>query len=152
MRFCRVEELLDWVRAFHDELAKQYDGLTDQSAKEKTSLLLIYLADHQRLLAESIQKYETDTAGSLLTTWSEQCPDLDLPQSLDELQDTLSDKAITDIVIQAIYFHDLLIRIYKDLQEAAVSDSVKELFDRLAEMEEHEKLRMVRDSLYLEDY
>lgn len=152
MRFCQVEELLDWIRAFHDELAKQYDGLTDQSVKERTSLLLAYLADHQRLLADSIQKYETDTADSLLATWSDQCPDLELPQSLGELQKTLSGKETADIVNQAIYFHDQLIRIYKDLQEAAASDSVKELFDGLAEMEEHEKLRMVRDSLYLEDY
>ena len=152
MRFCQVKELLDWIRAFHEELANQYDGLTDQSIKSRVGLLLTYLADHQRVLADSIEKFETDSANSLLTTWSDQCPDLELPDSLGELKNTLSGKETADVVQQAIGFHDLLIRIYTDLQEAAETDSIRELFQNLAELEKHEKLRMVRDALYLEDY
>ena len=115
-------------------------------------MLLNYLSDHQRLLAESISKYEADAADSLLTTWSDQCPELDLPESVTQLHTALSGKSTEQIIKHVIDFHDILIDMYKALAKRAESPSVKDLFESLAEMERQEAMRTVRDAQLLEDY
>jgi hypothetical protein len=152
MRFCQVSELIDWIDAFHQALAEQYSVLADEAVKERAALLLNYLSEHQRLLAESMVKYETDAADSLLTTWSDQCPDLDLPESVTELHSALSGKDTEEIIKHVIEFHDILIDMYKALAERATNSSVKSLFENLAEMERQEAMRTVRDAQRLEDY
>ena len=152
MRFCQVSELMDWIDAYHQALAEQYSLLADEAVKERAALLLNYLSEHQRLLAESVSKYETDAADSLLTTWSDQCPDLNLPESVTQLHDALSGKGTEEIIQHVIVFHDILIDMYKALAEKAPSSTVKELFENLAEMERQEAMRTVRDAQRLEDY
>ena len=115
-------------------------------------MLLNYLSDHQRLLAESISKYEADAADSLLTTWSDQCLELDLPESVTQLHTALSGKSTEQIIKHVIDFHDILIDMYKALAKRAESPSVKDLFESLAEMERQEAMRTVRDAQLLEDY
>lgn len=152
MRFCQVSELIDWINAYHQALAEQYQSLADETVKERAALLLNYLSEHQKLLAESMSKYETDAADSLLTTWSDQCPELDLPDSVTQLRSTLSDKDTEEIIKQVITFHDILIDMYKSIAEKASNPSVKALFESLAEMERKETMRTVRDAQRLEDY
>lgn len=152
MRFFQVSELLDWVSAFHKALADQYRLLADQADKERAALLLNYLADHERLLAESIEKYELDAANSTLATWSEQRPKLNLPESLIHLHRTLSGKDSKEIIPYVIEFHDILIEMYNTLAKNTESDSIKSLFENLAQMERHESMRAVRDAQRLEDY
>jgi hypothetical protein len=152
MRFCQVAELMDWINAYHQALAEQYSVLADEAVKERAALLLNYLSDHQKVLSESMGKYEMDAADSLLTTWSDQCPDLDLPESVTQLHSTLSGKDTEEIIKYVIEFHDILIDMYKALAEKATNSSVKDLFENLAEMERQEAMRTVRDAQRLEDY
>ena len=152
MRFCQVSDLIEWIDAYHQALAEQYRVLADEAAKERAALLLNYLSDHQRVLAESISKYEADAADSLLTTWSDQCPELDLPESVTQLHTALSGKNTEEIIKHVIDFHDILIDMYKALAKKSESSSVKDLFESLAEMERQEAMRTVRDAQRLEDY
>tara|TARA_R110001592_G_scaffold363396_2_gene687773 strand:- start:205435 stop:205893 length:459 start_codon:yes stop_codon:yes gene_type:complete len=152
MRFCQVSELLDWINAFHQALAEQYKVLADEASKERAALLLNYLSDHQKILAESINKYETDSADSLLTAWSDQCPEFDLPESVTQLHTTLSGKSTEEIILYVIEFHDILVEMYKTLAAKATNSSVKDLFESLAQMEKQEAMRTVRDAQRLEDY
>ena len=153
MRFCQISELLDWIDAFHQALAEKYKILADEdSVKERAALLLNYLSDHQRLLAESISKYKTDSADNLLTTWSDQCPELDLPDSVTQLHSALSGKSTEEIIQKVIEFHDILIDMYKALADKATNTSVKDLFENLSQMERQEAMRTVRDAQRLEDY
>lgn len=151
MRFCQVNEVLDWVVSFHELLSKEYDKLSDEATKERASLLLNYLAEHQRMLASTIEKFEIDAADAFLNMWSQDCPSLELPASLEELHVTLSGKETIDIVNEAIKFHDEMIRIYRELESAAETDSVREIFANLASLEKNEQMRMVRDAQYLND-
>ena len=151
MRFCQVKEVLDWVVSFHERLSEEYDRLGDDATKERFSLLLNYLAEHQRMLASTIEKFEIDAADELLNVWSQECPPLELPASLEELHVTLSGKETNAIVNEAIKFHDELIRAYRELEGAAEIDSVRDLFTNLASLEQNEQMRMVRDAQYLND-
>ena len=152
MRFCKVSELLDWVSSFHEALAKQYGTLAEGAVKERAGMLLKYLSEHQQLLSEAMEKYESEAADSLLETWSDKCPDLDLPDTVTQLHSTLADKDTSEIIGQVIYFHGVLTDMYKTLAEEATNPSVKALFEQLSAMEQQETMRTVRDAQRLEDY
>lgn len=152
MRFCKISELLAWVSTYHQALAEKYMALADESTKERAAMLLKYLSEHQQLLADSVNRYSDDAGESLLTTWSDQCPELDLPESVSQLHSTLSGKETDEIIRKVIELHNLLIDMYKALAEKATNSSVKELFENLAKMEQQEEMRVVRDAQRLEDY
>lgn len=152
MRFCKISELLDWVGAFHQALATEYKVLADETDKERVAMLLKYLSEHQQKLAEATEKYEEDATANLLTTWSDQCPDMGLPESVSQLHSALSGKETGEIIIKVIEFHDMLIEMYKALADKTSNDSVKTLFEHLATLEKQEEMRTVRDALRLEDY
>lgn len=151
MRFCQVKEILEWVQAFHIELLDEYGRIKKETSDKRVLLLLEYLLDHERVLTESIANFGGKLADEVLNTWSQECPLIDLPSSKKELNGSLAGQEVSDIVNQAIKYHDVLIDAYRGLEQAAESDSVKELFANLADLEHNEKLRMVRNAAYLGD-
>lgn len=152
MRFCRVSELLAWVSTYHQTLAEKYMLLADEASRERAALLLKYLSEHQQMLADSLGHYAEDAADKLLASWFDQCPEFDMPDSVNQLHDKLSGKDTDEIVRSALEFHDQLIDMYKVLEENATNPSVKALFETLAKMEQKEEMRTVRDAQRLEDY
>jgi len=152
MRFCKVSELLAWVSTYHQTLAQKYMSLADEASKERSALLLKYLSEHQQLLAQSVGKYAEDAADSLLASWSDQCPEFDIPDSVSQLHISLSNKDTDEIVRSVIEFHNQLIDMYKVLEEKATNPAVKAMFENLASMEQQEEMRTVRDAQRLEDY
>ena len=151
MRFRTVQDILDWTRAYHHRLAEGYRQLSGTTSRERASMLLDYLADHQEALERSIEEYETDAADKLLRTWFQGVRDIPLPGSLDEADQTLRDADTTRIMYMALEFHDVLTRLYTDLAGQAPTEDVRQLFTGLADMENHEKMRMVRDAMRFED-
>lgn len=151
MRFCQVKEILEWVQAFHIQVLDEYGRIKAESTDKRVHLLLDYLLDHERVLTESIAEYGGTLADELLNTWSQECPPMELPGSKAALDASLAGKEVADIVSQAIKYHDVLIDAYRGLHTAADSESVRELFAALADLENNEKLRMVRDAAYLAD-
>lgn len=152
MRFCKVSEVLAWVSTYHQTLAEKYLELADEATRERAALLLKYLSEHQRLLANSVGKFAEDAADSLLATWSDQCPEFEMPDSVNQLQDDLAGKDTEEIIRSVIKFHDQLIDMYKTLEENASTPSAKAQFEALARMEQQEEMRTVRDAQRLEDY
>jgi rubrerythrin len=75
-----------------------------------------------------------------------------MPDSVTQLHKSLSGKDTEEIIKNVIEFHNLLIDIYKVLEEKATNPSVKALFENLAKMELQEQMRTVRDAQRLEDY
>ncbi|CAA0093972.1 Uncharacterised protein [Halioglobus japonicus] len=152
MRFCKISELLTWVSTYHQTLAEKYMTLANETSKERAALLLRYLSEHQQILADSVGKYAEDAADSLLASWSDQCPEFDIPDSATQLHKSLSEKNTDEIIQNVIEFHNLLIVMYKELEEKATNPSVKALFESLGKMELQEEMRTVRDAQRLEDY
>lgn len=151
MRFCQVKEILEWVQAFHVELLDEYGRLQKETGDKRVLLLLEYLLDHERVLTESIAQFGGKLADEVLNTWSQACPPMQLPRSKQEINGSLAGQDVSAVVNQAIKYHDELIEAYRGLEKAADSDSVKELFANLADLEHNEKLRMVRNAAYLAD-
>lgn len=151
MRFRTVQDILDWTRTYHHHLAEGYRQLSGSSSRERARMLLDYLADHQEKLERGIREYETDAADKLLRTWFQDVRETPLPESLDKADQTLRDADTPQIMYMAMEFHDVLIRLYTDLARQAPTGDLRQLFTGLADMENHEKMRMVRDAMRFED-
>ena len=151
MRFRTVQDILEWTRTFHHHLGEAYRELSESSTRERARMLLDYLADHEQALETAIEHYETDAADRLLRTWYQGTRDIPLPKTLEAAREALRDSDTTAIMLKSIEFHDLLIGIYRELVDQAPTDDARALFNSLAEMENHEKMRMVRDAMRFED-
>lgn len=149
MRFRRIKDVLDWTRNFHNALAKHYDNLAIGHERDRVGILLYYLAAHERALSEAMKHYEEDEVHDVLDLWYD--PDVDLPQDLDSLTDTLQQVNVDEVLKLALRFHDVLIDLYQTLSEKAPTEGIKDLFDNIAGHEVKEKLRVVRDAGRLED-
>lgn len=151
MRFKQVADILDWVIQFHSDFERKYRQLEEGNTKERAVLLLDYLADHQAILAAAIKKYEKHAVASVMHTWFDQIPDINYPEKLQQLTGRMSGENTADIVKLGIECHDLLIKMYQKLLQVSVTPAAQELFQALVDMEQHEKMRMVRDAAQLED-
>ena len=151
MRFKQIEDILTWIRQFHADLEIVYRGLKEKTDKERLAMLLDYLADHEHTLADAVDKYKEDASSTLLHTWFNQLPETDYQDKLTDLLQSFSCDNTSEVLSLAIDCHDLLIDLYKNLQSSNDTPSSKTLFQNLVDMEEHEKIRMVRDAARLED-
>ena len=151
MRFKQIEDILNWVTQFHLDVENRYREMKESVEKERITMLLEYLADHEHALADAITRYKENAQLSLLNTWFNQMPEINYKEKLNEILKSFSGSDTSEVVTIAIQCHDLLIDLYKNLQLANDTPSSKDLFQELINMEEHEKLRMVRDAGLLED-
>lgn len=151
MRFKQIEDILTWIRQIHADLGNVYCDLKGSTDKERVTMLLDYLADHEHTLADTVDKYKEDASSSLLNTWFNQLPETDYQDKLTALLQSFSCDNTSEVLSLAIECHDLLIDLYKNLQSSNDTPSSKALFQNLIDLEEHEKIRMVRDAARLED-
>jgi len=151
MRFRQVSEVLQWAQLFHDSLAKDYETLAKDHEKDRVGMLLHYLAEHQRALGLALQHYEEDAQASVLNTWFNRVPKIDLPPDLNSLAKALEKLDTRGVLDLAITFHDALIHIYQTLAMQTSIPTIEALFQDLAGQETQEKIRTVRDALRLED-
>src|SRR5690606_16985960 len=84
MRFKTIEEVLEWTGVFHQHLAEEYQRLSRRQEQQRLDMLLNYLADHERLLQQTMERVREDTAYGLLHTWFDKAPDIPLPGTLVE--------------------------------------------------------------------
>ena len=152
IRYRQIREILDWMQAFHERLSIEYHIMSQGQVRERVALLLQYLADHQRQLQNAIKHYEEDASEEFLNTWHDHFPELDLPETLDDLKHHLSVINTDDVIRLAVKFHDVLICLFEEIGNTAPTDEVRDVFNDLAQMERREKERMVRDSAFLEDF
>ncbi len=112
-------------------------------------MLLAYLSAHEHTLSEAIRHYEEDQEHSVLNLWYD--PDVDLPEDISALRRELKQVEVADVLTMAIRFDDLIINLYKVMQEHAPNDEVRDLFENIAAHEHREKLAMARSAGRLED-
>src|SRR5690606_2414445 len=61
MRYKNIDEILAWTGRFHTELAQHYQQLARQHDRQRLEMLLSYLAEHQRRLAETLAQIREDS-------------------------------------------------------------------------------------------
>ena len=138
-----VKDILDWTQTLHQRLSEAYDEAAAEIGDERASMLLKYVAEHERVLSEAIKHFEKDSNVHLMDTWFQEyvnkMPFVKNFQALSQFSNT-SPSAIIDVTIDT---HQSLIDMYSELAGIAKTARLKELFEEMQFLENSELKRMV---------
>ncbi|QJD58244.1 hypothetical protein HG264_04620 [Pseudomonas sp. gcc21] len=69
MAFRQVQDLLEWVVEFHNQLAAQYRRLAGEQQYERMRMTLDFLTDREQRMHQSMANYLENANPNLLKTW-----------------------------------------------------------------------------------
>ncbi len=148
--FEQVKDVLDYGKELHAQLSVLYTSLGRQSEQARVKMLLDYLSKHERNRREAIKRFEQNSHPGSLDVWLQYAPSLDIDRMLANCV-IRPDMNVDDVAKIALAFDNALIEIYREGAREAEDTRARELFENLAEMEEKEKQRFIRDAEWLQD-
>ncbi len=151
MRYKTVKDILDWTAELHRQLGELAEKAADNPNRDRLKLVVDYLADHEARLKKAILDFEENTSESVLSTWFDRAPDFELPDLNMEAETLANADDIEHAISRVVAFHDQIVGIYNNLAEQTNNEKIRELFESLASLEEHDKLRLVRNAHHLRD-
>ena len=151
MRYKTVKDILDWTAELHRQLGELAEKAADDPDRDRLKLVIDYLADHEARLKQAIKDFEKDTPEGVLSTWFDRAPDFQLPDLEAEAETLAHAGSIEQAVSRVVEFHDQIVSIYNNLAEQTNNEKIRDLFESLASLEEHDKLRLVRNAHHLRD-
>lgn len=150
MRFETVRDIVEQSRQLHQALAAQYTELEQLTTSERAQLMLDYLARHETRLAEAMGNYEQDAASGLLETWLQYVPELDAAAVVARLRGVdLND--VEAVVAAALAVDDHLLAVYREIEEQADIESLREVARSLQQIERNEEHQLARAAFRLHD-
>ncbi|PQO43923.1 hypothetical protein [Blastopirellula marina] len=140
----QVKDILDHVRAAHQQVKKVCDELRGHEPDARLQLLLEYIGRHEEAFNTALQLYEQDARGKgLLETWLQFSADEAIDEDFAALR--LSEGMQADEIVQQVLDFDAkLVALYRDLATSTSSEHVQELFNDLAQLEEDKERQYAR--------
>lgn len=142
--------MLDQVRDFHGQLADYYDQTSKSTDQQRVKLLLDHMSGHESQLKKSLGAYEEDASRQIMDTWVDcrHCNEI-----LVTCQQILisPETSVDDVIRAALDVDNCLMRFYREVAEKVDSETVREVFRNLIDMEESELRRLALGALQLAD-
>ncbi len=152
MRFEQTHEILDHIRDYHRSLSHCYDALEEKAGRRQVKLMLDYLADRERELADAINQFKEKAEPDVLDAWFQfadenrhlelACPVIDLEADMD----------VNDILALAQEAHDCLTRAFGEIAANCETPEVRDVFNQLSAQGETQWKALVRDAEQLSDW
>ncbi|MCO7248138.1 MULTISPECIES: ATPase [Halomonadaceae] len=144
-------DLIDWTRQLHAHLAECLAHCANQHEEERAQMLLNYLSLHEAEMQRVIASFEGTASVNVLHTYvydylSHQ--PIRSHRTCDAPYSTLGADAICKEVLD---FHDQAISLYRSLIGRAEIREAKELLETLLDLEEHEAMRLSRQTERMHD-
>ena len=146
MPYWQTRDILRRAQDFHSQLSDFYHQLADDAKKTTVTMLLEYMSRHEKHLEESLAKYEESAASDILDCWFKYVPELATCKCFEGIEVGLS-MSVDDVVNMAMRLDNCLVNLYREVAECANAAQVKEVFSALLEMEEQEKVKLIREAL-----
>lgn len=149
--FEQVREVLDFGRELHTQIEKFYKKSSAQEQQVRVKMLLDYLSRHEKHMAEGLKHFEEETKKSILDFWLQYAPSAEIEDMIKGLS-VHPAMTVDEVIKIAMDFDDALVELYKDVAREADDPDVKAVFENLVEMENHEKLNVMRNTMLLNDF
>jgi len=146
MAYQQTRDILERARDFHHQLSEFYRRLGDSAERATVKMLLEYMSRHEKHLEESLAVYEEAAAGNVLDSWFKYTPERATCKCFEGVELGAS-MSVGDVVSIAMRLDDCLVNLYKEAAESLPAGQVQEVFAKLLEQEEQEKVRLTRDAL-----
>jgi rubrerythrin len=142
--------MFDQVRDFHGQLADYYHQISESTDQQRVKLLLDHMSVHESELKKSLGAYEEDASRQITDTWvdCQHCNEIFVT-----CQKTLiaPETSVDDVIRAALDVDNCLMRFYREVAEKVDSESVREVFRNLVDMEESELRKLALGALQLAD-
>lgn len=148
--FEQVKDVLDYGIGVHARLHDVYEKLQRQSEQTRVKMVLDYLSRHEQNREEAMQRFEDGARKNILNMWLQYAPSSKIEQLLTQY-DARSDMSVDDVIKLAMSFDDALIALYRETARESDDPRVRDVFQNLAEMENREKQRFIRDAEWIQD-
>jgi len=148
MPFNQTKDVLNQARKFHQKLSEFYEGLKDSSSKERTRALLGYMSRHEQYLGECLAAFQKDVSKNVLDSYYQYGSEATRLKEITEFK-IKPEMDVDDVITAAMHFDACLIKFYSEMVTRAPSSAVREVFENLLVMEEHEQLELSKTMLEL---
>lgn len=139
----RTIDLVKRSEAFHRRLQTYYSQLRGKVANERVLLALDYLVEHEARMETELRQYEQHVPENVAARWFNYSPNDELERLLAE-SDLPTDVTIEQLSTWVAQLNDALVRYYRQFEEASWPEPLREVMERLVEMEREEQKRIVR--------
>lgn len=146
MSFDQTKDVLEHAREFHQKLGVFYEELKHSTSKERTRALLDYMSRHERYLADSLAQYEEQVSANVLDAYFQYSGEnSDIPVIAKFKINP--DMGLEDVIAAAMHFDAHLITFYRTMARRALSETVREVFENLLVMEQHEQIELSKQTI-----
>jgi rubrerythrin len=150
MRFTQVRNTLDEVRDFHGQLAEYYGQLSDKAAQQRVKMLLDHMSSHERNLQSSMAAYEEGASRQVMNTWVDCSLCEELIMSCEQTP-IAPDLDVDSVIKVAMEVDQCLLHFYREVARSADSETVRDVFRNLVDMEEAELRNLALSALQVMD-
>jgi rubrerythrin len=145
-----TRNILDQARYFHQQLQAFYEVLRGKIEKPKLQLILDYLAQHEKRMEKALEEYEDDVAGKVANTWFKYSSENSMHETLKNIK-TSPDMTLDELMTIAIQLENHFVNLYRSASEQAVSNEVKDVFEKLLKETMRERMKISRDLVDMND-
>ena len=146
MAFDQTKDVLEHAREFHQKLGVFYEELKESASKERTRALLDYMSRHEQYLDDCLAQYEEQVSDNVLDTYFKYGSESTKMTAIAEFE-IKPEMDLEDVVAAAMHFDACLIDFYREMAQRALSEKVREVFENLLVMEEHEQIELSKQML-----
>ena len=148
MPYSQTKDVLDQARKFHRRLAGFYEDLKDSASVEHTRALLDYMSRHETYLDECLKEFKEQVSDNVLDTYMQYGSDASSQVQIDDFE-IKPEMTVDDVVAAAMHFDACLIKFYREMATKSSNEKVREVFENLLVMEQHEQIELSKQTLEL---
>ena len=146
MAFDQTKDVLDHAREFHQKLSVFYEDLKESASKERTRALLDYMSRHEKYLDDCLAQYEELVSDNILDTYFKYESESTKITAITDFE-IKPEMEVDDVMAAAMHFDACLIEFYREMAQRALSENVREIFENLLVMEQHEQIELSKQML-----
>lgn len=151
MSYSTVGDILQYSKDLHVHARKLYEQLKDSSQRERVDMMLDLLSEHEKTLGAQVADLHGSASKAVLNEWHQFEPKK-IEEVLVNCQALNSEMSVDNLVDVALKIDDFMIDFYRQIASEATSRATREIFTNLIQLEENEKMQIVRASLSAYDW
>jgi rubrerythrin len=148
MPYNQTKDVLDQARKFHRRLSEFYEDLKESTSVEHTRALLDYMSRHENYLDECLKEFKEQVSDNVLDTYMQYGSDASAQVQIDDFEIS-PEMTVDDVVAAAMHFDACLIKFYREMATKSSNGKVREVFENLLVMEQHEQIELSKQTLEL---
>lgn len=144
-------DLIDWTRQLHQYLALCLAHCATKNEQEQARILLDYLAEHEAKIEHMLELFELQADSKVLRTYIYDYLCHQPIQSHRTCDGHYASLGFAEICKEVLDYHQQVIELYRDIEARADTPEAKALLGTLLAMEEHEAMRLARQTGRMSD-